>query len=68
MTLSCWNNRDVHEKDVLWMAAYVVLKPACTSINIAFTDIQVTHAIATNKPLHYHRPSTGNSLEGYFAL
>lgn len=45
------------KKNVVWMAVHVAPKPVCTyyvSINGAFTDVQVTHAMGSNRPT-YHR-------------
>lgn len=47
----CGLSRDVPEKDVTWMAAYVAPKPVCTVQHVcAFTDVQVTNAMGTNTP------------------
>ena len=43
------------ERDVVWMAAYVA--KTCiyhNSINGAFTDVHVTHAMCPNAPLYHH--------------
>lgn len=46
-------SRDISEKDVVWMAAYVAPKPAY--INDAFTDEQITHrAMGTNVAPYHH--------------
>lgn len=49
-------SREVPDKDIVWMAAYVAPKLVCTiGVNGTVTGVQVTHAMGTSTPPYHHR-------------